>query len=65
MLRSIALTLAAMPRRAWGYGQRFPHEAIVYGLALLVLALVSKLLVATLGALVVTSGIIAALRVNP
>jgi hypothetical protein len=62
MLRSIVLTLAAMPRRAWGYGQRCPHEAIVYGVALLVFALVSKLLVATLGAVVVASGIVAALR---
>ncbi len=62
MLRSVAVTLCQMPRRAWQYGQRCPHEAIVYGMALMAIALVSKLLLALLACLVVTSGIKSALN---
>lgn len=63
MLKSILATLYAMPYRAWQYGQQRPHEAIVYGLVLAGLAMVSKLLLALLACVVVLSGIRAALRV--
>lgn len=63
MFKSVALTLYAMPTRAWQYGQRCPHEAIVYGLVLAGLAMVSKPLLALLACVVVASGIRGALRV--
>lgn len=63
MLRSIPTTLYRLPFRAWQYGQRCPHEAIIYGLVLMAIALVSKLLLALLACLVVVSGIKAALMV--
>jgi hypothetical protein len=62
MFKSIATTLIEMPARAWAYGQRYPHEAIVYGLVLAGLAMVSKLLLALLSCVVVISGIKGALR---
>lgn len=64
MFKSVALTLYAMPLRAWQYGQRCPHEAIVYGLVLAALAMVSKLLLALLSCVVVVSGIRGTLRVE-
>lgn len=57
MLKSVAITIYRMPNRAWEYGQRRPYEAIVYGLALAGLALVSKVLLALLACIVVASGV--------
>ena len=57
MVKSVLMTLYAMPFRAWRYGERFPFEAIVYGLTLAALALVSKLLLAILACVVVASGV--------
>ena len=62
MFRDIVTTLVEMPARAWYYGQRYPHQAIVYGLVLAGLAMVSKLLLALLSCVVVISGITGALR---
>lgn len=62
MLSSILVPLYRLPQRAWQYGQRYPHEAIVYGLVLAALAMVSKLLLALLALTVVVSGIRAALQ---
>jgi hypothetical protein len=62
MFKSVAITLVEMPARAWSYGQRYPYEAIVYGLVLAGLAMVSKLLLALLACVVVASGIKGALR---
>jgi len=62
MFRSVATTIIEMPARAWVYGQRYPYEAIVYGLVLAGLAMVSKLLLALLSCVVVISGIKGALR---
>ena len=64
MVRSILLTLYQMPARAWQYGQCRPYEAIVYGLVLAALAMVSKLLLALLACVVVASGIKSALSVS-
>ena len=64
MLRSILLTLYQMPARAWQYGQHRPYEAIVYGLVLAALAMVSKLLLALLACVVVASGIKSVLSVS-
>jgi hypothetical protein len=61
MIKSVATTLGTMPARAWAYGQRCPHEAIVYGLALAAIAMVSKLLLALLSCVVVASGVTAAM----
>ena len=63
MFKSLALTLYHLPARAWHYGQRYPYEAIVYGLVLAGLAMFSKLLLALLTCVVVASGIRGALRV--
>ena len=62
MFKSVAFTLYQMPFRAWQYGQHRPHEAIVYGLVLAALAMVSKLLLALLSCVVVISGIKGALQ---
>ncbi|NEQ46999.1 MAG: hypothetical protein F6K00_27045 [Leptolyngbya sp. SIOISBB] len=64
MLRSICTTVIELPARAWDYGQRYPYEAIVYGLVLAALAMVSKLLLALLAYVVVASGIVGSLRVR-
>ena len=64
MIRSIITTLCQMPARAWHYGQCRPYEAIVYGLVLAALAMVSKLLLALLACVVVASGIQSALSVS-
>ena len=64
MFKSLALTLYHLPARAWHYGQRYPYEAIVYGLAIAALSLVSKLLLALLACVVVASGIVGSLKVN-
>ena len=57
LLRSIALTLYVMPFRAWQYGQKRPYEAIVYGLVVAAVAMVSKLFLAILASVVVASGV--------
>lgn len=64
MFKSVAFTLYAMPFRAWQYGQYRPHEAIVYGLVLAALAMISKLLLAMLSMIVVFSGIRGALKID-
>ena len=61
VIKTIFLTLYEMPARAWQYGQHHPYEAIVYGLVLAALAMVSKLLLALLACVVVASGIKSAL----
>lgn len=57
MVRDILLTIAGMPARGWQYGQRCPYEAIVYGLTLAAIALVSKFALALLACVVVASGL--------
>jgi hypothetical protein len=61
MFKEIVTTLYRMPYRAWQYGQRYPYEAIVYGLVLAGLSMISKPLLALLACVVVVSGIKAAL----
>lgn len=63
MSKTISL-IYHLPARAWHYGQRYPYEAIVYGLAIAALAMVSKLLLAVLACVVVASGIVGSLKVD-
>ena len=62
MIPNIFSTLYQMPFRCWQYGQHRPFEAIVYGLALAVLALFSKLFIAILATVAISSGIKASLH---
>ncbi|MEM9118214.1 MAG: hypothetical protein AAGD09_10070 [Cyanobacteria bacterium P01_F01_bin.56] len=64
MIREVCTTLIELPARAWDYGQRHPHEAIVYGLVLAALAMISKLLLALLACVVVASGVVGSLQVR-
>ena len=64
MLREVCTTVIELPARAWDYGQRCPYEAIIYGLVLAALAMVSKLLLALLACVVMASGIGGSLRVR-
>lgn len=57
MFRSVLETIVQLPSRAWRYGQHCPYEAIIYGLVLAAIALISKLLLASLALVVVTSGV--------
>ncbi|MEM9118209.1 MAG: hypothetical protein AAGD09_10045 [Cyanobacteria bacterium P01_F01_bin.56] len=64
MLRAIGNTLIELPARAWDYGQRYPYEAIFYGLVLAALAMVYQLVLALLACVVVASGVVGSLRVR-
>jgi uncharacterized metal-binding protein len=50
-------TLYRLPYRAWKYGQKRPHEAIVYGSFLGLFALASKFVLVSIAVLTVVSGV--------
>ena len=57
--------IATMPQRAWVWGQRYPYEAICYGLVLIVAAMVSKLAIVIIAAAAIGSGLTAIFRGEP